>query len=396
MNELDKKIFVSLFKQACLKCFGFPLTSFLTETDSKLLSNKIFESTGLVIGAKSIKNYSLFVLSTKSNDIRKENPSVATLDTLARYVLDAPYTDEVQRKETEGHYPYWFQYRTRFSSTSSNQEKLNPNLKKTVVAICTVVIVCVLGFMLIKSFVKRNNSNEVFYDNFNSVSDDSLKSRGWVICSEDTTWWNKRNEKPGHLTLYTLKGDNWSDSVNHTRIKNLVMRRINSDCFIVEIHMTNFYPHDNWQQAGILLSEDSTFNGKMIRLSISYNDFFGGYKRPPEIIIQGVSSSQDGIQSKPEEFAHFSLNNIEPGQEALVGSNLAKTALKIEKKNGNFRFLYIASPIESFAFKEVVSRDFNIQPRYVGIFAIHGWTTEVNPIPVYFDSFNYAGIPCNK
>ena len=138
--------------------------------------------------------------------------------------------------------------------------------------------------------------------------------RGWVIKSEDSVWWDKRDEKPGHLALFTLKGDNWANSGNKAGIKNLVMRRINSDCFMVETHLTDFIPKENWQQAGILLSEDSTFKGKMLRLSISYNDFFGGYKKPPEIIIQAISSSESGLQSKPEEIGHLSLFNIEHGK----------------------------------------------------------------------------------
>jgi hypothetical protein len=50
---------------------------------------------------------------------------------------------------------------------------------------------------------------------------------------------------------------------------------------------------------GILLSEDSTFKSKMLRLSISFNDFFGGYNKPAEIIIQAISSSESEGLRKP-------------------------------------------------------------------------------------------------
>jgi hypothetical protein len=111
MKEPDRTIFITLFKEAYIKCFGFQLTSTLTETDSKQFSNSIYMQTGLVIGAKSLKNYSL----------HDSNPSVATLDTLARYVLDAPYTDEINRKNNESHHPYWHQYRSRFSLIQANK-----------------------------------------------------------------------------------------------------------------------------------------------------------------------------------------------------------------------------------------------------------------------------------
>src|SRR5258707_36127 len=111
MNNLDFSVFASLFRQACLKCFGHPLENTLTETESKLLYNRIFEKTGLMIGWKSLKNYSFFVLAEPG---KQENPSTATLDTLARYVLDAPYTNETDRKEKEPHFPYWYRYMEEF------------------------------------------------------------------------------------------------------------------------------------------------------------------------------------------------------------------------------------------------------------------------------------------
>src|SRR4051812_12274163 len=107
MNSLDFSVFVNLFRQACMKCFGHPLEEPLSETESKLLYNKIFGQTGLTIGWKSLKNYSIFVFAGSD---KQENPSTATLDTLARYVLDAPYTTETERKEKEPHFPYWYRY----------------------------------------------------------------------------------------------------------------------------------------------------------------------------------------------------------------------------------------------------------------------------------------------
>jgi hypothetical protein len=394
MKNLDREIFINLFKKACEKCFGSPLISPLSESDSKLLSNKIFERTGLVIGAKSIKNYSLFVSDYNIKESRQVNPSIATLDTFARYVLDAPYTDEVQRKNNESHYPYWFQYRNRFSSTEAKPKTIQINWKKIAI-ISFFTLTVMIGLYAIKTLTQKNE-NAYFIDNFNSVSTDSLAKKGWIIKSEDSIWWNKRNEMPGHLTLYTLTGDNWALGKNPAKIKNLLLRKVKSDCFMVEIHLTNFIPKQNWQQAGLLLSEDSTYTGKMLRLSISYNDYFGGYVKPPEIIIQAISSSESGLQSKPEEIAHISLFNIEQGKRNLVENNLAESALKIEKKGSHFRFLYSTSAEESFTFREVVSGDFNLQPKYVSIFSIQGWAAGGDYIPAYFDSFKLARIDCNK
>lgn len=394
MKDPDKIIFINLFKEACEKCFGFPLTAPLSEADCKHFSNDIFSRTGLVIGAKSIKNYSFYVYNAESINSRKENPSTATLDTLARYVLNAPYTDEIRRKNNESHYPYWFQYRSRFSGSISIPKAPPVNLRKLSIGLIAVISIAA-GILVIISLIWRN-SNENFTDNFNSVLADSLTRRGWMIRSLDTAWWTRRSEKPGHLALFTLKGDNWGNEDNPACIKNLLTRKISSDCFMVEIHLTNFIPFHNWQQAGILLSEDSTFKSKALRLSLSYNDFFGGYMKPPEIIIQVVSSSESGNQSKPEEIAHVLLFSIEKGNEGLVENNLAKSALKIEKKGSKFRFLYTTSSMESFAFKEAVSGTYNIEPKYISLFAIRGWSDTGDNMPAYFDSFSYATISCDK
>lgn len=391
MADVNKPIFINLFKDACLKCFGFSLDTPLTETDSKLLSNTIFEHTGLVIGAKSIKNYSIYVFNSNRKETGSENPSVATLDTLARYVLDAPYTDEVQRKDKESHYPYWFQYRSRFSGNSRSRKTFRLN-RKMIIVFFILTLAVVTGAYLMRIFNQR--STEFFMDDFNSLDEDTLAGNGWKIISKDTSWWNKRNEKPGHLALYSLRGDNWSLGDNRAGIKNLLIREINSDCFVVEVHLTNFIPRYNWQQAGIILSEDSAFKGKMIRLSFSYNDFFGGYEKPAEIILQAISSSEIGIQSKPEEIVHLPLFSIEPGKKSLAESNLAKSALKIEKNGNHFRFLYSVAPIESFAFKEAAGGDFNMTPKYVSIFSIKGWSDKENFIPAYFDSFRMINIKC--
>ncbi|MBS1605707.1 MAG: hypothetical protein JST42_23810, partial [Bacteroidetes bacterium] len=107
-NSIDIEIFARLFREACRKCFGHPMEEPLTETDSKVLYNRILDETGLVVGWKSLKNYSLFVMGEAG---RQENPSVASLDTLARYVLGAPYVTEAERKGAAEPYAWWYSYK---------------------------------------------------------------------------------------------------------------------------------------------------------------------------------------------------------------------------------------------------------------------------------------------
>ncbi|WP_153798734.1 hypothetical protein [Foetidibacter luteolus] len=401
MKDLNEQAFMQLFKEVCRKCFGHTLTQPLSETDSKLLASKIFEQTGLVIGVKSIKNYSNYILSPL--DAKKENPSAATLDTLARYVLNAPETDELQRKSKESHFPYWFEYRNGF--TSSNQAENMPGparqtgkvtRKKWLLAVSAILVVAVAFFAV--NFLFTRKSQVFFTDDFNSVATDTLEKKGWIIKQQDGTYWNRRHLQNGHLTLFTLVGDNWPDTAKPKLkgIKNLLVRKIDSDCFSTEIHLTGFVPNSSWQQAGILLAEDSTFTGKALRLSIGYNDFFGGYSNPAEVLIQAVGSVIADNRSKPEEIAHVVLFSGNPQKDSLIAGNLSKSALKIEKKGTQYRFLYSTGKMENFAFKEAARGDFSIQPRYIGIFAMQGYAETEKPLTVSFDSFSLFEMDCSN
>jgi hypothetical protein len=388
MNDLENKAFISLFKACFQKCFGFAFSSALSETESKHLGNTIFEATGLVIGAKSLKNYSAYIANQGA--AKQENPSTATLDTMARYILDAPYTDEIKRKDKENHFPWWFQYKNTIAipakNTPKNKRKNWPVLLITAMAVAIVLL-------LMQLF--RGHPNEFFTDNFHSLREDSLIKNGWMLQSKDENWWRKRDERSGCLSLYTLRGDNWPDAANAPVIKNLLLRKISGDCFAVEIHLADFIPKENWQQAGMLLMEDTGFASKTVRLSLAFNDFFGGFDRPKEIIIQGVSSGGKDI-NRPEEIAHIAVFNIPDGAEALVHNNLQYSALRIEKTGTHFRFLYSTSPVENFAFKEAFVKDLPIKPKYIGLFALQGFVNDTNYIPAHVTFFSILNSDCEK
>ena len=398
MEDVTNEIFISLFKEACKKCFGFELYTTLSETECRHFSNVILEQTGLVIGGKSLKNYSFYILHAAAG--RQEKPSVATLDTLARYVLNAPYSDEIKRKEKEAHFPHWFQYRnahadikivTEQTTTVTNDKPgVAKNGKRA-----TFIITALIATTLAVVYFFRGENDSCFTEDFHRVSGDSLKANGWFLQAEDTPWWNKRNEVSSHLTLYTLKGDSWADSAHTPGIKNLLLRKITSDCFITEVHLDNFVPLHRWQQAGILLLEDTMLTGKSLRLSIAYNDFFGGYTRPKEIIVQAIISGGSSL-SNPEEIIHLPLFSPEAGSDSLVANNLRKSALRIEKNGNAFRFLYATGQAENFAFKEILNKNIILHPKYIGIFALSGFVNDTNYIPAHFKYFSLTGTPCKE
>lgn len=389
MNDLDASAFSALFREAYQKCFGHPMANPLSETESKLFSGKIFDQTGLVIGQKSIKNYSFYILN--SSDGKGENPSVATLDTLARYVLNAPYTDETQRKNKESHYPYWFQYKDQFYKSSKKPVKK----RRWVPVVIIFLVIALIAALIIILLPNADQKSESFTENFQSVAEDSLISRGWFVQSKDTGYWNRRDDKPGHLTLFTLRGDNWPDSGEVPGIKNLLLRKISSDCFTAEIRLTDFIPKQNWQQAGILIMEDTTFTGKTVRLSLMYNDFSGGAPISREILIQAFTALGKNF-NKPEEIANQPIFYLDSARQNITLINLQNSALKIEKQGKRFRFLYANGQMENSAFKELASREVDMKPKYIAIFALKGFVNDADNIPAYFKFFSLAGNPCDK
>ena len=389
MNETEFLVFEKLFREAVKKCFAHELAEPLSETESKLFYNRVFENTGLVIGWKSLKNYSIYVLDKS----KPENPSVPTLDTLARYIQDAPYTDEIKRKETESHYPYWFGYKNKILSAQRNEvTNASPKRNKRAIIWVVVPILLLVTFAFIV-FSKQSKETEFTADFANTINENE---NGWMIKYKDSNNWNKRNQNPGYLTLFTMKGDNWPDTtLQPVIIKNLLYREISSNCFVAEVHMQDFIPRSKWQQAGLLLLEDSTLSSRSVRLSLGYNDYFGGYKRSPEIIIQGISSSgkSDG---KPEEFIHnvlFQLDSV--ADSPVLLSNLYNTSLRIEKKDNQFRFLYAGGKMTNGAFHEVGLKTLDIQPKYIGLFALKGFVDDTLIQPVRFRSFALSSDECH-
>lgn len=383
-DDFQHKAFVHVFSAAYAKCFGVPLSQPISETDSRHFSNEIFETTGLVIGAKSLKNYSLFILEPA--DAKLENPSAATLDTLARYVLNAPMTDEVSRKENEKHLPYWMKYRSALASNQLKQARIASTISYRRYLLWLIPVVLLVWWWL----TQAKHGSDIFIETFRSLDNDTLSSHGWILRQKDDTWWNKRaSDLPG-ITLFTLRGDSWPDTTGAIGIRNLLTHRIESDCFTAELHMEHFIPEVNWQQAGLLLLEDTVLTSRCIRLSIAYNDFFGGYRRPGEILIQGIATGGKD-QVKPEEIAHIPLfAAADMTADSIVGNNLRYAALRIEKKKDQFRILYSVSPVKNFAFKEAFSKTLQMKPRYIGIFALKGFVNDTINAPVHISFFSLA------
>ncbi|HSZ34892.1 MAG TPA: hypothetical protein VK772_16365 [Puia sp.] len=392
MNNLDTQAFIALFRDAYQKCFGYSLTAILSETESKLFYNKIFGQTGLVVGWKSLKNYSSFVLDPVNG--KTENPSIATLDSLARFVTGAPYITETQRKEKENHYPYWFEFKERFHRSLKREKNPSKTGSSRSIVVATLFFL-IVGILVFLKFSNRESAN-TFTDDFSYTSMETLYSNGWLIQSPDSIFWKRRGENHEELTLFTLRGDNWPDKKEKLGIQNLLFRKITQNCFEAEVHMADFLPDQDWQQAGILLMEDTSFTGKSIRLSVAYNDFFGGYSKPAEIIVQAITSLGKNY-GEPEEIAHQLILSMDSFRlNPSLGKNLATSSLKIEKEGRKFRFLYAGGSMPNPAFKEVITHEFDMHPKYIGIFAMKGFVDSSANMPVRFTFFRLKENDCSQ
>jgi hypothetical protein len=385
VEQTDYTVFATLYREAYMQCFKQPLKEPISETESKLFQNQILEQTGLTVGWRSLKNYSFYVFN---NNSKPENPSIATLDTLARYVLKAPYTNEIARKNDEGHHPYWYLFRSRNLQQPAPQPLATKRyflLFSSVGILLTVLLF--FGWLHFRSPVS-------FVDHFDQLNEQAMQNNGWQLVNRDKAYWEKRNSRPKTLTLFTLAGDNWPESGSRPGIKNLLLRNLPNGCFRVELQLEDFLPAAEWQQAGLLLLTDTSLNSASIRISLAYNDFFGGHQQPKEIIVQAIASP--GNDAPPEEFIHYkTLAPDSAARNPVLLGNLKHTTLCIEKQGNHYRFLFAGGLTVDAPLKELAAKDLNIEPQYVAIFAIKGRVAQTPVVPVVIRKFSLQANRCN-
>lgn len=131
MEAPDLQAFISLFQQACLRCFGQLPTNPLDAAASAHMSHTVHQSTGLFLNARIIQHYAAFALVPGA--AITETPSGASLDTLARYIMEAPYTTETERKTREGHFPYWHLFKAQYTASGEHTAAENPVPERDVI-----------------------------------------------------------------------------------------------------------------------------------------------------------------------------------------------------------------------------------------------------------------------
>src|ERR1044071_4979902 len=122
-------------------------------------------------------------------------------------------------------------------------------------AIAFAVLIAI-AFVVVVYIIPPGPVLKPFTDGFKSVSEDTLEMRGWFVRKKDATYWKRRDEKSGHLTLFTLD--------NSIGVRNIVIRKIEGNCFITEIRVSDFVPQQNGRQAGMILVENTDLTGQAV------------------------------------------------------------------------------------------------------------------------------------
>jgi hypothetical protein len=58
--------------------------------------------------------------------------------------------------------------------------------------------------------------------------------------------------------------------------------------------------------------------------------------------------------------------------------------------------LYSAGPLKNGAFREVGRTDFDFQPTIVALFAIKGFVSQSEVVPVHVDAFSQSEMACSR
>lgn len=221
---------------------------------------------------------------------------------------------------------------------------------------------------------------------FDDVSVEGLKSRGWEILDYDSVAFSKQL-RPGHLTLYTLRGDYWVVPTDSPKITNLLLRKVDSERFKVSIRLSNFNPAQDYQQAGIMLLDKYKTRTHNIRTTL----VACGTCNPSSQILQIIRREKGAAYEQQYKMRSWPKGSTPP-QEAPT------YWLQLKFDRGKCTFYWHGN--EEFAsFQEFAKMDFDFEPRYIAIAAFRGLRdssknlNNSEAIPAFFDYVKVEPLP---
>jgi hypothetical protein len=112
------------------------------------------------------------------------------------------------------------------------------------------------------------------------------------------------------------------------------------------------------------------------------------------VLVQAVAGYGKNYKNV-EEVKHQTLFSLATDTDRYIAANnLRHSALRIEKRGRHFRLLFAASQLENFSFRELSVYDFDMKPKFVGIFALKGFVDSAAVMPVAVKFFRLEGLRC--
>jgi hypothetical protein len=218
-------------------------------------------------------------------------------------------------------------------------------------------------------------------EDFDSARVADLRAQGFGWQDFDSLWWSKQLRE-GSLTLYTLAGDYWVKPHEPKKIRNLIYKKVEGDCFSVVVKIDDFDPQQNCQQLTLFLFDERLSRETHLRAGF-------GYWTNAEL------DGDPGVQHTTTEYqesGHVTQQGYYHVRKPANARPSVKTLwLKILYKNGEVMVFQKAN--HEWNMWGICAQPFDLRfkPAYVGVGAFHGWTENdgtprnAEPIPVFVD-----------
>ncbi len=249
----------------------------------------------------------------------------------------------------------------------------------------------IVGAIIISIFLSCPETPKAWREEFHDVSIKGLQKRGWEFMDFDSTWFNKQLWRDSMLTLWTLPGDYWVKEREKRQITNMVVRKIEGDCFTITIKIDSFSQNQVSQQVDIFLLDEN--------LSRETNLRFGFGFEKPTLMSLGRYNVMVVSQEKGE---------VQPPKGQI---------LKVVKSKQDLHFnqtIWLKLSVQSNKVLSSVKSSFSwypwngseepttirFKPAFIGIGAFQGWTLDdgtpkgADTIPVFIDYLIFE--PCTN
>lgn len=251
----------------------------------------------------------------------------------------------------------------------------------------------VLGVLMVATLLATaplifSPNSKPWLEDFKSLDVDSLKDRGWEIRHFDSKWFSRQLRDGKMLTLWTLPGDYWVKEGEPRQITNMLVRRVEGDCFSVTMKICDFHPSQVSQQIALFLFDEHQNPKNWVRLGFEYlpSSNRGIYQITKTHSLDGEIVALGAMHA--EQVSDTSTNRTQ---------NIWLKISVVDK-------IYQPSHKIAYDWMPIVPSDIavpiNFKPSFVGIGAYQGWTLDdgtpkgADTIPAFVEHLIFE--PCNQ